>query len=103
MAKAGKYIISAHATWIHESQDWKASFPFGNTANPSGRQVSRKLRPIKGKYLTGKPRPLSVELHFLNTFRMNLNYYYKSHLGDRGGSIGYFSPAKGCGFLRPLK
>ena len=45
MAKAGKYIISAQATWIHESQDWKASFPLGNTANPSGRQVSRKLRP----------------------------------------------------------
>jgi len=58
MAKAGKYIISAQATWIHESQDWKASFPLRNTANPSGRQVPRKLRPIKGKYLTGKPRPL---------------------------------------------
>jgi hypothetical protein len=64
MAKAGKHIISAHATWIHENQDWKASFPLGNTASPS---------------------------NFLNTFRMNLNYYYRSHLGDIGGSIGYFS------------
>jgi hypothetical protein len=64
MAKAGKHIISAHATWIHENQDWKASFPLGNTANPSD---------------------------FLNTVRMNLNYHYRSHLGDIGGSIGYFS------------
>ena len=64
MAKAGKHIITAHATWIHEKQDWKASFPLGNTSNPSD---------------------------FLNTFRMNLNYYYRSHLGDIGGSIGYFS------------
>jgi hypothetical protein len=63
-AEAGKHIITAHATWIHENQDWKASFPLGNTANPSD---------------------------FLNTFRMNLNYYYRSHLGDIGGSTGYFS------------
>ena len=63
-AKAGKHIITAHATWIHENQDWKASFPLGNTANSSDS---------------------------LNTFRMNLNYYYRSHLGDIGGSIGYFS------------
>jgi hypothetical protein len=64
MAKAGKHIITAHATWIHENQDWRAGFPLGNTANPSD---------------------------FLNTFRMNLNYYYRIHLGDIGGSIGYFS------------
>ncbi len=63
-AEAGKHIITAHATWIHEKQDWKASFPLGNTANSSD---------------------------FLNTFRMNLNYYYRSHLGDIGGSTGYFS------------
>ncbi|MBW4054320.1 MAG: hypothetical protein HIU83_02750 [Proteobacteria bacterium] len=64
MAGAGKHIITAHATWTHESQEWKASFPLGNTANSSD---------------------------FLNTFRMNLNYYYKSHVGDIGGSIAYFS------------
>jgi hypothetical protein len=64
MAKAGKHIVSAHATWIHENQDWKASFPLGNTAHP---------------------------YDFLNTVRMNLNYHYRSHLGDIGGSIGYFS------------
>jgi hypothetical protein len=63
-AKAGMYMITAHATWIHEKQDWKASFPLGNTANSSD---------------------------LLNTFRMNLNYYYRSQLGDIGGSISYFS------------
>jgi hypothetical protein len=63
-AEAGKHIITAHATWIHENQDWKASFPLGNTSNPSD---------------------------YLNTFRINLNYYYRSHVGDFGGSIGYFS------------
>lgn len=64
MAKTGKHIITAHATWIHENQDWTAGFPLGNAANTSD---------------------------FLNTFRMNLNYYYRIHLGDIGGSIGYFS------------
>jgi hypothetical protein len=64
MAKPGKHIMTAHATWIHESQDRMASFPLGNTANPSD---------------------------FLNTFRMNLNYYYRSRLSDIGRSIGYFS------------
>jgi hypothetical protein len=63
-AGAGKHIITAHATWIHEKQDLKASFLLGNTANSSD---------------------------FLDTFRMNLNYYYRSHLGDIGGSTGYFS------------
>ena len=63
-AGAGKHIITAHATWIHEKQDWKASFPLGNTANSSD---------------------------FLNTFKMNLNYAYRSRVGDMGGSIGYFS------------
>jgi hypothetical protein len=64
MAKAGKHIITAHATWIHENQDWKASFPLGITANSSDH---------------------------LNTFRTNVNYYYRTHLGDFGGSAGFFS------------
>lgn len=64
MGKPGKHIISAHATWIHEKQDWKAGFPLGNTANSSD---------------------------FLNTVRMNLNYYCMSRPGEIGGSIGYFS------------
>ena len=64
MAKAGKHIVTAHTTWIHENQDWKASFPLGNTANSSD---------------------------YLNTFKLNVNYSYRSSLGDMGGSIGYFS------------
>ena len=63
-AKANKHIVTAHATWIHENQDWKASFPLGNTTNSSD---------------------------FLNTFKLNVNYSYRSSLGDMGGSIGYFS------------
>lgn len=64
MPHPGKNIISAQTTWIHESQDWIAGVPLGQAANPSGS---------------------------LNTFRMNWNYYYRSHRGDIGGSIGYFS------------
>jgi hypothetical protein len=72
MAKAGKGIITAHATWIHENLDWKASFPSGNTAN---------------------------HFDFLNTFKINLNYYYRSHVGDIGGSIAYFSTTGKTGNL----
>jgi hypothetical protein len=63
-AKANKHIFTAHATWIHENQDWKASFPLGNTANSSD---------------------------YLNTIKLNVNYYYRSSLGDIGGRIAYFS------------
>ena len=59
-----KHILSAQTTWIHEDQDWNASFPSGNTARRSS---------------------------FLNTFRINGNYYYKSRLGMVGGTVGYFS------------
>ncbi len=59
-----EHILSAQTTWIHEHQDWDASFAVGNTANKSAS---------------------------LDTFRMNVNYYYRSHLGDMGGTIGYFS------------
>jgi hypothetical protein len=68
MVEAGKTMITAHATWIHENQEWKASFPLGKTANSSS---------------------------FLNTFRMNFNYYYRSRLGDIAASIGYFSTTGG--------
>ncbi|HQT94046.1 MAG: hypothetical protein B7Z61_05960 [Acidobacteria bacterium 37-71-11] len=63
-AKTGHHIITAHATWIHEKQDWKASVLLGGAANRS---------------------------NSLRSLRMNLNYYYRSHVGDIGGSIGYFS------------
>jgi hypothetical protein len=59
-----KHILSAQTTWIHEGQDWDASFPLGNT---------------------------SRRCSFLNTFRTNANYYYKSHFGMVGGTVTYFS------------
>jgi hypothetical protein len=59
-----KHLVSAHASWIHENQDWKASFPLGNTSKESGH---------------------------LNTFKINGNYYYRSGFGDLGFSLGYFS------------
>jgi hypothetical protein len=59
-----KHLLSAEATWIHEDQDWDASFPQGNTARPSS---------------------------FLNTFKANANYYYISRFGKLGGTVAYFS------------
>jgi hypothetical protein len=59
-----KHIFSCQTTWIHERQNWDASFSLGNTANRSDD---------------------------LDTFRINVNYYYRSHLGDIGGTASYFS------------
>jgi hypothetical protein len=59
-----KQIFSAQATWIHEEQDRGASFALGNAAQRS---------------------------NSLDTFRMNLNYWYRSHIGTLGGTVGYFS------------
>ena len=46
-----KHLLSARTTSIHEKQDWEASFPLGNTAN---------------------------QTDFLNTFKIDLSYFYKS-------------------------
>ncbi len=59
-----KHIFSAQTTWIHEDQDWDASFALGDT----GRRSSH-----------------------LNTFRINLNYYYRAPFGLVGGTAGYFA------------
>jgi hypothetical protein len=59
-----RHRFSAQTTWIHENQDWDASFPLESAANQSDS---------------------------LDTFRINFNYYYRSHLGEIGGSLGYFS------------
>jgi hypothetical protein len=59
-----KHILTAETTWIHEDQDWDASFPLGNTAR-------RSL--------------------FLNTFRASINYYYYGSFGKLGGTGAYFS------------
>ena len=63
-----KHVLSAQTTFIHENQNWDASFPLGNTANRSDH---------------------------LNTFRINLNYYYRSYLGQVGGTASYFSTTGG--------
>lgn len=59
-----KHIITVASTWIHERQDWDASFPLGITANSSD---------------------------YLDTFRINANYYYRSGAGTIGGAVRYFS------------
>jgi hypothetical protein len=59
-----KHIFSIETTWIHEDQDWNASFALGNTENRSDS---------------------------LDTFKINSNYYYRSNFGTIGGSLGYFS------------
>ncbi len=55
------HIVTVHSTWIHEKQDWNASFPLGLTSNASDS---------------------------LQTFKINGIYYYKRTVG---GSLGYFS------------
>lgn len=60
----GKHIFTAQGTWIHEKQDWDASFPTGAAANSSDD---------------------------LTTYRINGSYFYRSSMGPVGGSLGYFS------------
>ncbi len=61
---AKNYSIGLETTWIHEKQDWNASFILGEAANTTDR---------------------------LDTFKINLNSYYKSFVGRIGGSVAYFS------------
>lgn len=60
---SGNHIFTAAATWIHEFQDWDASHALGDTGRSS---------------------------NHLDTFRINLNYYYRNHIGKIGGTVGYF-------------
>jgi hypothetical protein len=59
-----KHILTVETTWIHEDQNWDASFLLGNTARESS---------------------------FLNTFKANVNYYYNSLFGRLGGTVAFFS------------
>jgi hypothetical protein len=59
-----KHILTADTTWIHEDQDWEASFPLGNRARQSS---------------------------FLSTFKAKVNYYNNSRFGKLGGTVAYFS------------
>jgi hypothetical protein len=57
-----KHIFSAQTTWIHEQQNREASFALGRAANRSDN---------------------------LDTFRINLNYWYRSRFGTLGGTVAY--------------
>jgi hypothetical protein len=59
-----KHLFSVATTWIHEKQNWDASYDLGAAANSSDT---------------------------LETFRINANYYYRSTWGTLGGNVGYFS------------
>jgi len=61
-----KHIFTVQATWIWEKQDWDASYPLGKTSNAKDN---------------------------LETFRVNLNYYYRSGTkwGTVGGTASYFT------------
>jgi hypothetical protein len=59
----GKFMLTAQTALIHEEQDLDASFALGNAANRS---------------------------NDLDTFKVNVNAYYRSSFGLVGGSVGYF-------------
>jgi hypothetical protein len=63
-----KHIVTVASTWIHEKQDWNASSPLGITANSSD---------------------------YLDTLRINVNYYYRAKAGTFGGAVRYFSTTGG--------
>ena len=59
-----EHLFTAQTTWIHEDQEWDASYKQGATANKSDT---------------------------LETYKLNLNYYYRSSMGSIGGTLAYFS------------
>ncbi|MEJ2658830.1 MAG: hypothetical protein P8012_16860 [Desulfobacterales bacterium] len=60
---ASPHLFSIRGTWIHEKQDWDASYDLGITANRSST---------------------------LDVYKANINYFYRSSYGTFGGSVGYF-------------
>lgn len=56
----GPHSLSFHATYIHEKQDWEASFPLGMSSNPSS---------------------------ILNTSRFDVHYFWRHKVG---GGLQYF-------------
>ena len=59
-----KHKFSLEATWIHEIQNWSASYALGNTAS---------------------------RFNNLDTARFNVNYAYWSDYGTFGGTVAYFN------------
>jgi hypothetical protein len=64
-----KHKFSVEATWIHEIQDWSASYALGDAG-------SRR--------------------NSLDTARFNINYSYWSSYGTFGGTVAYFNTFGGC-------
>ena len=58
------HLFSLHATWIHEKQDWNASYTLGAASNSSDT---------------------------IKTFKVNAGYFYTTRYGVFGGYAGYFS------------
>lgn len=59
------HLFTLRTTWVHEDQDWDASYLLGNTSNRSD---------------------------VLKTFKINAGYFYRSsNYGTFGGYAGYFS------------
>jgi len=58
------HLFTLRATWIHEDQDWDASYGLGLTGNPDDT---------------------------LKTLKINASYFYSSRYGVFGGYAGYFS------------
>lgn len=59
-----KHAFSVQTTWIHEDQNRSGSLALKSAANKNDA---------------------------LDTFRMNFNYYYRSQIGNIGGTVAYFS------------
>jgi hypothetical protein len=60
---ASPHFFSIRGTYIHEKQDWDASYDLGATANRNSN---------------------------ISFYKANANYYYQSSYGIFGGSVGYF-------------
>ena len=60
---ASPHVFSIRGTWIHEKQDWDASYDLGLTANRNSN---------------------------MDVYKANINYFYRSSHGTFGGSVGYF-------------
>jgi hypothetical protein len=60
---APPHLFSIHGSWIHEKQDWDASYDLGSTDNRNSS---------------------------LDYFKADASYFYRSDYGTLGGSVGYF-------------
>jgi hypothetical protein len=60
---ASPHLFSIHASWIHEKQDWGASYNLGSTDNRNSS---------------------------LDYFKADASYFYRGPYGTLGGSVGYF-------------